>query len=103
MKEGSGEVSLKVLLDIADEVGPAAEGSSREGQEVTKTLDLEVGMVEVPQWGTDVEIATKGNSDARVSEEGCLVFQDAVISEFFVEAMGIEGNVDGDDGGGSDR
>ena len=66
-------------------------------------MDLEVGVVEVPQRGTDVEIATKGNGDARVSEEGCLVFQDVVVSEFFTEAMGIEGNVDGDDGGGSDR
>ena len=35
LKESSGEVSLKVLLNIADEVGPAAEGSSGEGQEVT--------------------------------------------------------------------
>ena len=88
-------------MDVADEVGPAAEGSSGEGQEVTKSLDLEVGVVEVPQRGTDVEVATKGNGNARVSEEGCLVFQDAVVSEFFAEAMGIEGNVNGDDGGGS--
>ena len=57
-----------------DKVGPATEGSSREGQEVTKTLDLEVGVVEIPQRGTDVKIATKGNGDARVSEEECLVF-----------------------------
>ena len=89
-------------MDIVNEVGPAAEGSSGEGQEVTKTLDLEVGVVEVPQWGTDVKVATEGNGDARVSEEGCLVFQDTVVSEFFAEAMGIEGDVDGDDGGGSD-
>ena len=48
LEESSSEVSLEILLNIADKVGPTAEGSSGEGEQVTEALDLEVRVVEVP-------------------------------------------------------
>ena len=68
---GGGEESLSAKEGEESKV----RGDKEEGDEIElETVCWVVMVVEIPQRGTDVKIATKGNGDARVSEEECLVF-----------------------------
>ena len=70
MGEYDSEILLDLMVDRPDHRDPAGDAlfSGSEDKEISKLLVLEVGPVEGPEWGVDIEVAVERDSKVGVME-----------------------------------
>ena len=109
--ECDGEVFLDLVMDGLDHRDPAGDAlfGGSEGKEISKALVLEVGLVEGPEWGVDIEVAIKRDDKVRVMEVSEHVMEYFWGGGVCAETVGIQRDIhqhnraSGSGSGGSKR